>query len=142
MLQINKNACFQLIHGNNVRVWKWQSICTYTWEEPTSIIKKLTIYTQLTMVCCHTFCSHAVKWLRQLTTQCPAEHCLLVLTEHLIDGVMVSVLTSSVVDHKVRALVGSNQNYWIGIYCFSTEDAALRSDSKDCWSRNQDNVSE
>ena len=42
----------------------------------------------------------------------------------------------------VRAPVGSNIDYKIGICCFSTKHAALRRKSKNCLARNQDNVSE
>ena len=47
-----------------------------------------------------------------------------------IDGVMVSVLASSAVDHK------------IGICCFSAKQAALERKNTDWLARNQDVVSE
>jgi hypothetical protein len=43
---------------------------------------------------------------------------------------------------RVRALVGSNQSYKIGICCFSAKHVALRRKSKDWLARNQNNVSE
>ena len=54
-----------------------------------------------------------------------------------IGGVMVSMLASSVVD------LGSSHgwDYEISISWFSTDHAALKSKSKDCLSRNQNNVS-
>ena len=47
-----------------------------------------------------------------------------------IDGVIVSMLASSAVDHK------------IGICCFSAKQAALERKNTDWLARNQDNVSE
>jgi hypothetical protein len=52
-----------------------------------------------------------------------------------IDGVMVSVLASGVVDR------GHTKDYKIGMYCFSAKHTALRKKSKDCLIRNQDNES-
>jgi hypothetical protein len=42
----------------------------------------------------------------------------------------------------VQAPVGSNQDYEIGICCFSVKHTALRRKNKDWLGRNQDNVSE
>jgi len=53
-------------------------------------------------------------------------------------GVMVSVLTSSSVN---QPRLVQTKDYKIGICCFSTKHAALRSNSKDGLPRNQDNVS-
>ena len=50
---------------------------------------------------------------------------------------MVSVFTSSAVDHGFEPQSGQTKDYKIGICCFSAEHAALRKKSKD-----QDNVSE
>ena len=55
---------------------------------------------------------------------------------------MVSVLTSSAVDHGFEPRSGQTKDYEIGICCFSAKHAALRRKSKDCLARNQDNVSE
>jgi len=55
-----------------------------------------------------------------------------------IGGVMVSILASSAVDRGS----GQTKDYKIGICCFSTKHAALRSKSKGWLARNQDNVSE
>jgi hypothetical protein len=44
-----------------------------------------------------------------------------------IGGVMVSVLTSSVVDRGFEPLSGLTKDYKIGICCFSAKHAALRS---------------
>ena len=56
---------------------------------------------------------------------------------------MVSVLASSAVDRgfECRSL-GQTKDYEMGICCFSAEHAALRSKSKDCLARNQNNVSQ
>jgi hypothetical protein len=59
-----------------------------------------------------------------------------------IGGVMVSVLTSSVVDRGFKPRSGQTKDYKIGICCFSTKHAALRRKSKDWLTRNQNNVSE
>ena len=55
---------------------------------------------------------------------------------------MVSVLTSSAVDHKFQPRSGQTKDYQIGICCFSAKHASLRRKSKDWLARNQDNVSE
>jgi hypothetical protein len=55
-------------------------------------------------------------------------------------GVMVSVLTSSAVDHGFKPWSGRTKDYVIGICCFSTKHTVLRSKSKDWWAWNQDNV--
>jgi hypothetical protein len=55
---------------------------------------------------------------------------------------MVSMLTSSVVDHWIDPRSGQTKDYEIGICCFSARHAALRSKSKDWLALNQNNVSE
>ena len=55
---------------------------------------------------------------------------------------MVSVLTSSAVDHGFKPRSGQTKNYKIGICWFSAKHAALRRKSKDWLARNQKNVSE
>jgi hypothetical protein len=83
-----------------------------------------------------------------------------VVDHGFIGGVMVSVLVSSVVDHgfiggvMVSVLVSSavyrefnpwstqTKDYRIGICCFFSKHAALRSKSKNWVARNQNNVSE
>ena len=62
--------------------------------------------------------------------------------KHRIDGVMVSVLASSAVDHGFEPRSGQTKNYEIGICCFSAKHAALRRKSKDWLDLNQNNVSE
>ena len=59
-----------------------------------------------------------------------------------ISGVMVSVLTSSAVDHGFEHRSGQTKDYKIGICCFSAKHPVLRRKSKDWLDRNQDNVSE
>jgi hypothetical protein len=59
-----------------------------------------------------------------------------------IEGVMVSVLASSVVDCGFEPRSGQTKDYTIGICCFSAKHTALRRKSKDWFARNQDNVSE
>ena len=59
-----------------------------------------------------------------------------------IDGVMVSVLGSSVVDRGFEPRSGQTNDYKTGIFCFSAKHAALRRKSKNWLTRNQDNVSE
>ena len=58
-----------------------------------------------------------------------------------IGGVMVCVLSSSVVDHGFESWLGQTKDYKIGICCFSSKYAALKRKSKDWLARNQDNVS-
>jgi len=59
-----------------------------------------------------------------------------------IGRVMVSTLTSSVVDSIFEPLSGQTKDYKIGICCFSFKYPALRRKSKYWLARNQDNVSE
>ena len=61
---------------------------------------------------------------------------------HQCSGVMVSVLTSSTVDHWFEPQSGQTKDYKIGICCFSAKHAALRRKSKDWSAQNQNNVSE
>ena len=56
--------------------------------------------------------------------------------------VMVSLLTSSVVDRGFEPRSGQTKDYEIGICCFSAKHAGLRRKSKDWLARNQNNVSE
>jgi hypothetical protein len=56
-----------------------------------------------------------------------------------IDGVMVSVLTSSVADRGFETRPCQTKDYKIGICCFSAKHAALRKKKKDWSARNQDN---
>ena len=51
--------------------------------------------------------------------------------KHRIGGVMVSVLSSSAVDHGFELRSGQTKDYTIGICCFSAKHAALRRKSKD-----------
>jgi hypothetical protein len=55
---------------------------------------------------------------------------------------MVSVLVLSVVDRGFEPRSGQTKDNKIGICCFSTKHAALRSKSKDWLARNQNNVFE
>jgi hypothetical protein len=55
-----------------------------------------------------------------------------------ISGVMVSVLTMSVIDRGFEPSLGQIKDYKLGICCFSAKHASL---SKDCLARNQDIVS-
>ena len=55
---------------------------------------------------------------------------------------MVSVLASSAVDHVFEPCSGQTKDYKIGICCFTTKHAALRSKNKDWMAQNQNNVSE
>ena len=57
-----------------------------------------------------------------------------------IGGVMVSILSSSVVDHGFEPR--SDQDCKIGIRCFSAKHAALRRKRKGWMAQNQNNVSE
>jgi hypothetical protein len=60
----------------------------------------------------------------------------------LHQGVMVSVLTSSAVDHEYEPRSGQTKDYKIGICCFYVKHAALRRKSNDWLAGNQNNVSE
>ena len=57
-------------------------------------------------------------------------------------GILVSVLASGEVDRVFEPRLSQIKFYKIGIYCFSTKHAKLRSESKDWLARNQENVSE
>ena len=59
-----------------------------------------------------------------------------------IGGVMVSVLSSGVVDRGFEPRSGQTKDYIIGILCFSAKHTALRRKSKDWLAWNQNNVSE
>ena len=59
-----------------------------------------------------------------------------------INGVIVSVLSSSAVDCWFEPRSGETKDYKIGICCFSAKHAALRRKSKYWLARNQDNVPE
>jgi hypothetical protein len=48
-----------------------------------------------------------------------------------INGVMVNMLASSSVCRGFESLSGQTENYKIGMCCFSTKHAALRSKNKD-----------
>jgi hypothetical protein len=54
-----------------------------------------------------------------------------VYSRNHIDGVMVSVLPSSAVDHVFEPRSGQTKEYKIGICCLSTKHAALWKKSKD-----------
>jgi hypothetical protein len=60
---------------------------------------------------------------------------------NLIDGVMISVLTSSAVDRGFESRLGQTKDYKIGISCLCAKHAAFMRKSKDWLARNQDNVS-
>ena len=62
--------------------------------------------------------------------------------QNRIGGVMVCVLTLSVIDGGFEPQSHQTKDYKIGICCFSAKHAALSSKSKDWLVRNQDNVSE
>ena len=58
-----------------------------------------------------------------------------------ITNAMVSVITSIAGDLGFDPRSSQTEDYNIGICCFSSKHAALRSKSKDRLARNQDNVS-
>ena len=58
-----------------------------------------------------------------------------------ISGVMISMLTTSVVCRGFESRSGQTKDNTIGICYFSAKHAALRRKSKDWLARNQDNVS-
>ena len=55
---------------------------------------------------------------------------------------MVSVLASSTVDRGFEPQSDQNKDYAIGMFCFSSNHAVLRSKVNDCWAPDQDNMSE
>ena len=55
---------------------------------------------------------------------------------------MVSNLASSAVDRGFEPRSGQTKDYAIGIYCFSANQAALRTKNKDWLAGNQNDVSE
>jgi hypothetical protein len=59
-----------------------------------------------------------------------------------IGGAMVSVLASSMVNHRFNSRLGQTKEYKIGMCCFSVKHAALRRKNKDWLVWNQDNLSE
>jgi hypothetical protein len=72
----------------------------------------------------------------------PYRYASSVLFCNRIGGVIISVLALYVVDHGFEPWLGQIKDYEIGICCFSTKHAALRSKSKDWLARNQNNVFE
>jgi hypothetical protein len=62
--------------------------------------------------------------------------------QNRIGGVIVCVLTLSVIDGGFEPQSHQAKDYKIGIYCFSAKHATLRVKSKDCLAQNQNNVSE
>ena len=64
------------------------------------------------------------------------------LSYNRINGVMVRVLASSVVDRELEPRSGQTKDYKIGVCYFSAKYVALRRKVKDWLARNQDNVSE
>jgi len=95
-------------------------------------------------LCCHDI-AEKLFTLQLTTTHTPylllnTLHCPLIIKH--IDGVMVSLLTSSVVDPGFELQSGQTKHYNIGICCFSSKHAVLRSKSKDWLARNQDHVYE
>jgi hypothetical protein len=77
------------------------------------------------------------RQIRQHTVTITLGHILLL---KFIGGVIVSVLTSSVVDSGFKPWSGQTKDYKIGICCFSAKHVALRRKSKDWLARNQDTV--
>ena len=59
-----------------------------------------------------------------------------------IGGVLVSVLTTSVVERGFEFRSSQTKDYTIGICCFSAKHTILRRNRKDWLARNKDNVSE
>ena len=53
-----------------------------------------------------------------------------------IGGIMVSVLTSSMVDCGFKSQSGQTKDYKIGIHCSSAKHKSIRSKSKDWLARN------
>jgi hypothetical protein len=53
---------------------------------------------------------------------------------------MVSMLTSSAVDHGFEPRSGQTKEYKIGICCFSAKHGALRRKSNDWLAQNKDNM--
>jgi len=64
------------------------------------------------------------------------------MTTKRIDGVNVSVLSSSMVDRGFEPRSGQTKDNTIDICCFSAKHAALRRNTKYWFARNQDKVSE
>ena len=58
-----------------------------------------------------------------------------------IGGVMIRVLASSALDRGLQSQSGQTKGYEIDICCFSTKQVSIRSKTKDCLTRNQNNVS-
>ena len=48
------------------------------------------------------------------------------IIRNCIDGVMVTMLTTSVVDHGFKAWSSQTKQYEVGICCFSAKQAALK----------------
>ena len=62
--------------------------------------------------------------------------------DYLQTGIMVSMLTLSVVNRGFQPWLGQAKDYTIGICCFSSKYAALRRKSIDWLALNRDNISE
>ena len=65
-----------------------------------------------------------------------------IITTAFTSGGMVSVFTSSAVDHGFVYRSGHTKDYEIGICCFSAKPTASKRKSKDWLAWKQDNVSE
>ena len=84
-------------------------------------------------------------WPNDFNPRCLWTHWRFVCDSLMMDRigcVMVSVLDSCAVDRGFEPRSGHTKVYKIGIYCFSTKHAVLRSIRKDWLARNQNNVSE
>ena len=76
-----------------------------------------------------------------LFRNCIFKHQNLLLSNQVGD-VMVSVFAYCVVDRGFKPWSGQTKDYKMGMCCFLTKNAALRSKSKDWLARNRNNVSE
>ena len=66
---------------------------------------------------------------------------ILQISENRISSVIASALASSAVYHGFQPRSGQTKDHKIGIFCFA-KHAALRSKSKECLARNQNDISE
>ena len=113
----------QINKKENGLIWRRQWMADYLWIP---VIIYLFLYFQL------------LVWTQNIFFI----YIILCIYHNRIGGVMVSVIDSSAVYRGFEPRSGQTKDYKIGICCFSTKHAALRSKSKDWMARNQNNVSE
>ena len=119
----------------------WKYVVFKSWNEFNKVVIVVVMLSPITVFT-------ATKTFLYRPNQVPAIHlyelCLVIFTlsYNRISGVIVNVLTLSVVYYGFETWSSQSKDYKIGICCFSSKHAALRRKSKDFLAWNQNNVSE